>query len=149
MTDETPLGIPAPTTFDALTPISEDEAPIADIDLDLTPEQALEQHINEIKAMPLSDLVDQLPVIRAGNARIATAIQRGGAQLDPLGVIMKRLESIVMMMDPLVQLQINFAFETSMNAALIDAERDIRIASLTKGLDVPPSGGNGRGPRRR
>jgi len=92
----------------------------------------------------LQDLQDRLDKLRADNQRKATALQNSGAALNPSGVLMLRVSSILGVLPPEWQLQANVAFEFAISEQLDVAAAEVRKARLTSGI-LGPDGTPHRG----
>jgi hypothetical protein len=81
---------------------------------------------------------DDLEKVRQRNSQKLTAIRQQGANLDLSGVAARRLDTLLdIMLTKEQRIQFEYAFETNMTEILDSALTQLRMASLTQGLDKP------------
>lgn len=104
------------------------------------PAEVLRAQVEAVWAMSHEELVDATATLQHDNREIATSIQVNyNAALDPMAVIMQRIEALVLFaLTPEQRARADFAFEQAVHTALQDAERQIRIQALTQGLTQGP-----------
>jgi hypothetical protein len=145
--DDTQPEAPAPPTDEQ---IAEAEAAVPeDIDVEELSRQHLAQLRVELEALTDEDMIGAIATLRANNQQQAGELAQEGMQLEPLVVMMQRLESLIQFGLPeRDRLRVDMMFERQMAGMIQEAAHQARVAKLTQGLnDLPQSailrGGSG------
>lgn len=81
---------------------------------------------------------EDLDSVRQRNTQKLLSIRQQGANLDLSGVAARRLDILLdLLLTEQQRIQFEYAFETSMTEVLDKGLAELRMASLTQGIDKP------------